>query len=180
MGKRLELVGKTFGRLTVIERDNNDSTGHVKWLCRCICGTISTVRGNNLKRGGTKSCGCLQKEQNSIRTRIRPHERIYNILCRNAKKRKVQVDIAYEDYLKFTDKPNCHYCYSELIWNKHPNVRQNDSQAHNLDRKDNTKGYTVDNCVECCYRCNKCKSDEFTHAEWFRMCEPFRTGELKH
>ena len=68
MGKVVDLVGKKFGRLTVIKRteDYVDSNGrkYVQWLCECDCKDKNHifVIGNNLKNGTTKSCGCLQKE----------------------------------------------------------------------------------------------------------------------
>ena len=35
MPKKIDLIGQTFGRLTVIQEDNTRSGGHVKWLCKC-------------------------------------------------------------------------------------------------------------------------------------------------
>ena len=60
-----DLIGKRFGRLTVIEFDHYDTSGRSRraiWKCRCDCGNETYVRQNNLKCGTTKSCGCLQKE----------------------------------------------------------------------------------------------------------------------
>ena len=62
MGKALDLTGKKFGRLTVIERVENDKEGHTRWLCRCDCGSQRIVLGKCLKNGHTQSCGCLNKE----------------------------------------------------------------------------------------------------------------------
>ena len=57
-----DLTGKIFGRLLVVERAENDSTGHVRWRCECECGKITVVSAGSLKRGSTKSCGCLHSE----------------------------------------------------------------------------------------------------------------------
>lgn len=59
----IDLTGKKFGRLTVIRQDGRDDYGRIKWLCECECGRISTVIGNLLKNGTTKSCGCLRSEE---------------------------------------------------------------------------------------------------------------------
>lgn len=56
-----DLVGKTFNRLEVMERAEN-LNGQVMWLCKCNCGSETTVHGYALKSGNTKSCGCLHKE----------------------------------------------------------------------------------------------------------------------
>ena len=73
-----DLVGKKFGKLTVIKFDRveykrdaqvkNRDRGY--WLCRCDCGKKVTIARNDLVSGKTKSCGCLCKE-NAIKNRKR-------------------------------------------------------------------------------------------------------------
>ena len=60
------LVGKRFGRLTVVEFDRlqNHKT---YWKCLCSCGLTVIATGNNLRSGNTKSCGCLRREMTSAR-----------------------------------------------------------------------------------------------------------------
>lgn len=60
--KRLELHGHIFGALTVEKCDGPNQEGAITWLCRCDCGNYVSVRGSDLKRGFTKSCGCAVKE----------------------------------------------------------------------------------------------------------------------
>lgn len=60
MGKRQNLEGKRFGRLTAVSpTEKRESTGCVKWLCKCDCGRETIVSVNALNMGNTKSCGCL-------------------------------------------------------------------------------------------------------------------------
>ena len=65
MGKFIDLTGQRFGRLTVLSRteDYISPKGRhiIRWLCKCDCGAITSVTGQNLtkKNGSTKSCGCL-------------------------------------------------------------------------------------------------------------------------
>lgn len=55
---RIEMVGKTFGELTVIAKGPPAQAGqHQKWLCRCSCGQEKLVRGNALRLGKSKTCG---------------------------------------------------------------------------------------------------------------------------
>ena len=54
-----DLTGQKFGRLTVIKY-----VGCGKWLCKCICGNEKIIRGDKLKSGNTKSCGCITKTKN--------------------------------------------------------------------------------------------------------------------
>lgn len=57
----INLEGKKFGRLFVLARypSADPSTA---WLCTCECGGEAIVLGQNLKRGLTKSCGCLRSD----------------------------------------------------------------------------------------------------------------------
>jgi hypothetical protein len=58
----IDLTGGTFGRLAVIERGESVPSGSARWLCRCECGSMVTVSGSSLRRGATRSCGCLARE----------------------------------------------------------------------------------------------------------------------
>lgn len=55
----IDLTGKSFGRWTVVSYAGR---GTSMWNVRCACGTEATVSGSNLKKGGTRSCGCLRVE----------------------------------------------------------------------------------------------------------------------
>lgn len=52
-----ELAGRTFGKLTVVERAENRGR-RTCWLCRCECGTEKVVAAHDLKSGNSRSCGC--------------------------------------------------------------------------------------------------------------------------
>jgi hypothetical protein len=62
--RALNLIGRVFGRLTVIERVEKPtwSESISWWHCRCDCGGAVDVRGHDLKAGYTNSCGCLRSE----------------------------------------------------------------------------------------------------------------------
>lgn len=62
--KLIDLSGRTFGRIFVLARHQADSK-ETMWLCECECGTEGVFAGNNLKRGLTKSCGCMASELKS-------------------------------------------------------------------------------------------------------------------
>lgn len=44
-----------------------------KWHCRCDCGTEIDVAGGNLRRGISKSCGCLKREGGAAKVRSYSH-----------------------------------------------------------------------------------------------------------
>lgn len=69
MSAWMDLTGKKFGRLTCIAyfpKDQNRSNG---WLCRCECGNEKIVATADLKKGSTKSCGCLRRETTGAQAR---------------------------------------------------------------------------------------------------------------
>lgn len=66
MANHVDLTGQRFGLLTVVkkEKDYIQSNGRrrIQYLCRCDCGNEIIVKGDSLKGGHTKSCGCLKLE----------------------------------------------------------------------------------------------------------------------
>lgn len=69
MSKLVDLTGMKFGRLTVLQLDEERSTPrHKYWICQCDCGNVKSILGDNLKKpedkkGSCKSCGCLKREK---------------------------------------------------------------------------------------------------------------------
>ncbi len=66
MGAMKNLAGQKFGRLTVTNDfyTGSKNTG-IKWKCVCDCKNTVIIKSNNLVRGDTKSCGCLNLEKAS-------------------------------------------------------------------------------------------------------------------
>lgn len=63
MPKTTPMIGKRFGRLTVIAEAGRESNGGFSWVCQCDCGQITKpISGGNLRRNIIKSCGCLRRE----------------------------------------------------------------------------------------------------------------------
>ena len=57
--KKAEMIGKKFGKLTVLSQVK--SKKYNKFLCKCECGNYKEVYGTHLRESNTKSCGCLRK-----------------------------------------------------------------------------------------------------------------------
>lgn len=137
-----------------------------KWVCTCQCGFVKEQRSNTLKSGKSRSCGCKTSEiLSGIRTKpdnIRIKNTIYKGYKTSAKKRNHQFLLTKEQFFDFI-KSRCYYCGVE------PETRWNDTVYGTLkfpvknflyngvDRKDNDLGYTLDNCVSCCSKCNLSK-----------------------
>ena len=180
----INLTGKKFGRLTVIKRVYpNTKDRNVMWLCKCSCGKEKIINGNSLRRGDTKSCGCLQKEIIGDSRRLSfglasMHATIEQYKKR-AKIRGLKFKLTEEQFIKIIKK-DCYYCGA-----KPNNVAKqkecNGNYIYNgIDRIDNNKGYTLDNVVPCCKICNYAKRNltiqEFE--EWIKRVNnniPFGT-----
>jgi len=166
-GNFIDLCGKKYHKLTVIKRLPNDKHEQSVWLCKCDCGTVKPVSGANLRNGHSKSCGCGKKEVTTKRNLKPPYYWIYSMLCRTAKYRKMECNVKYEDILEFVKINKCHYCNEPVEWKQH-GISEN-LHSYQLDRIDNSIGYTKDNCVVCCKVCNRVKSNYFTYREMLKL-----------
>lgn len=82
MPKKIDLTGRRYGRLTVIEESQVKIRNKVSWICKCDCGNVTKpIPGNALQSGNTKSCGCIHSE--GLRERMSKHglknTRLYRI-----------------------------------------------------------------------------------------------------
>jgi len=171
MSESIDITGQKYGKLLVLSQDKDRKDGKYFtrfWNCKCDCGTLVCVRQGNLRTGNTTNCGCVRMANGSV-NKIRPYEYLYNNLVRSCnssqRKRKIPVEMSYEEFLNFTKIDRRHYCDAEIKWFKHGNGR-NTTQGYNLDRLNNSIGYIKENCVVCCFKCNWSKSDHFTYEQW--------------
>lgn len=63
MGRKIDLTGKKFGRLTALCDTDERKNGLVMWKCICDCGEMIKIRSSDLIHAGVKSCGCLRDEK---------------------------------------------------------------------------------------------------------------------
>lgn len=64
MGTVIDIKGKRFGRLVAVERveaPEGASQQQAYWRCKCDCGKEKVVASAVLRRGNTRSCGCLKR-----------------------------------------------------------------------------------------------------------------------
>lgn len=155
--------GQKFGRLEVVQWIPSTKT----WECLCECGNTTFARSNSMKKGKHKSCGCLNREP-------RPHKRLpnslalkrslYNNYRSSANKRQYQFNLSLDEFVELIEQ-DCHYCGMVPTNSENSaNIINHDSYKYNgVDRVDNTKGYSLDNCVPCCTTCNLSKLDLSVH-----------------
>jgi len=162
------MLGRTFERWGIVSQAENNKHGQKMWLCHCSCGTERAVTGNALRRGGSKSCGCLQKEAASLTGRANRgrfvktareviSNEIFAAYVNRAAKRNREWGLTREEFDSLVQS-RCFYCQSSP--SEHPKrTKRRDTQVgfNGIDRWDNNQGYIVGNVVSCCSVCNDMK-----------------------
>lgn len=145
--KKLNLVGQVFSRLTVIKEVRHRN--RICWECVCICGNVVIVWGAHLKDGHTKSCSCLNKENNSKDKRKHGHSgdkstTEYNIWCGMKARCYNPKEPAHKNYgargIKMCDR------WLEKFENFLADMGMRPSKNHSIDRIDNNGNYEPSNC----------------------------------
>jgi len=86
MSRLIDLTGEVFGRLTVIRYQGKNEKGIHTWVCRCECGNVVVARGDVLRYGKTRSCGCLAHETYAAsgrKSKGRPSPRLIDLTGQN-------------------------------------------------------------------------------------------------
>lgn len=151
-------IGESFGSLTVVSiLKEANKHGRILAKCSCACGkeTITSLHG--LKNGTTQSCGC---KRNACRTlppgNAARNALLYTYKTSNAKKRNLEWELSNKDFYKLTSR-NCFYCGAAPSSVKYCKGYNGSYIYNGIDRVDNSKGYSRDNCVSCCFKCNNAK-----------------------
>jgi hypothetical protein len=81
--KTLVEPGQRYGRLVVLKRLRHGG-GHVVWEAQCDCGNTHEARGDTLRHGVVRSCGCLAREESAARGRLRATHGMSRVGARRA------------------------------------------------------------------------------------------------
>lgn len=74
---RIDMAGQVYGLWTVLAKaaEQNHPKGKLLWLAKCECGTERIMVGEILRRGKSKSCGCMSDEFRRIGSTKHGHTR---------------------------------------------------------------------------------------------------------
>lgn len=139
----LRLIGKKFGRLTVIGENPERTSGrNIRWDCICECGTTTTVSGGNLMKGSTSSCGCSITKHNMRSTAIYQTFVDMKSRCTNPKHKR------FKNYGGRGISVCARWAESmpKGFLNFLEDMLPTYEEGLELDRKDNDSGYHKDNC----------------------------------
>lgn len=156
--------GLRAGNLVALRRTGKDKWGRWVWLFQCDCGNQKEIAATEVfgKKIATRSCGCAHPGG-----RGNPNSNfntVVNIYRLGAIRRGYAWELSdSQAYALFM--ANCHYCGASpstiyAVTNAaYPFIR------NGIDRANSDEGYTEENCVPCCKRCNMAKGvmnyDEF-------------------
>lgn len=140
------IAGHTYGRLTAIHKIALKKGSRIRphWICKCACGNTKTIDQTHLKRQQTLSCGCLQKER-AAQAQFKHGlalTRIHNAWRGMMRRCYDSSSSRYERYggRGITVCEEWHK-FEQFVIDMYPAIPNT-----TLDRIDNEKGYSKDNC----------------------------------
>lgn len=167
MNPAKDITGQKFGRLTALRRDYGEhSRNGAYWVCKCDCGREHVVLGANLRTGRVRSCGCASIEHSRNMGKAnkggngggRPaggerlyvkERRLYNVW------KGMRERCNYKDWPQYKDYGGRGITVCEewndfktfMKWAYENGYDKNAKRGEcTIDRIDNDKGYTPDNC----------------------------------
>lgn len=141
----IDITGRRFGRLVALERFSNPPQ-RAKWLCLCDCGNQKWIAFSPLMRGASTSCGCYRSEWATTHKKTHGYSKDPTYACwHHAKQRCTNPRNPSYQYYGARGITMCERWFhsfanflADMGPRPHPNLT--------LDRIDNDKGYSPDNC----------------------------------
>ena len=100
MSKAKDMTGLRYGRLLVVCREGSANCGLATWRCLCDCGNECVVYGAYLRKGNTKSCGCLHRDTSRDRMTVhgKRYTRLYAVWRAMVRRCRNPLDKNYDRY----------------------------------------------------------------------------------
>lgn len=153
MAHAINIEGQRFGRLVALRRAGHNAFGQLLWLCRCDCGKDIKTLVPRLRRGATKSCGCLSREKAAQRARAR--STVHGHATRKSMSSEYSSWLSMHGRCRYPSV-NSYNCYGGRgirvckRWSSFKNFLKDmgpkPTPKHTIDRIDSDGDYTPSNC----------------------------------
>jgi hypothetical protein len=162
-------TGTRFSHLVVIKESKNKYKKEIQWICKCDCGKIIDVPSSFLRRGTKTKCGTDCPKFGVIEK-----EASFNVMLQGmikGAKRRGQIWKLSRDDVRSLTSDDCFYCGHSPSQKPSTQTKLNGDYIYNgIDRVDNSVGYTIENCVPCCWKCNRAKGT-LSYKDFMQMIE---------
>lgn len=142
------LVGQRFGRLLVlakIKTHGDAGSRDTRWLCACDCGKRATVALGRLRKGETRSCGCLRRELSG--KTLRTHGASNTLTWKRWRSMVARCTMVNAKNYRYYGGRGIRFCER---WKQFENFLADMSECpgpkFTLDRKNNDGNYEPSNC----------------------------------
>lgn len=137
-------IGDRFQRWTVIGPSTLVNKQY-RSLCRCLCGTERVIQDYQLRKGRSRSCGCLANEEASVRATT--HGEHGSPEWQSWRAMKDRCDNPENEKYKFYGGRGIFYCaeWSEFA-NFLKDMGKKPTVKHTIDRIDVNGNYEPSNC----------------------------------
>lgn len=145
--KRLNLmIGKKFGKLTVLSFLRKGNGFCLVWQCKCDCGKLVERATDVLTRGNNSNCGCVRPKV-VYKPYFGIHESYLSEVKKGAKNREIEynVDKKYLWDLFLNQNEVCKLSGIKLYFPPFYKRNRKIMQSASLDRVDSTKSYAEGN-----------------------------------
>lgn len=140
--KKYRVIGKRFGRLTVIEYVGKRNRNNLLYKCRCDCGKETIVQSSQFISGQTRSCGCWARERRTKHgDSFAPEYQVWRAMklrCNDPKNKR------YADYggRKITVCDRWYNSYQNFL----ADMGRRPIEKQSIDRINNDGNYEPGNC----------------------------------
>lgn len=146
MGKPfIDRTGFKYGKLTVVKfLGKTNGKTKATWGCHCDCGNSTEVTSSNLATGHTTSCGCQLVAARKENRKYAVEDKIEYGAWRSMKQRTGKRPGKNSQwYSEVTLCPSWEHSFDTFL----RDMGKKPSSQHSIERLDNSKGYSRDNCV---------------------------------
>jgi 5-methylcytosine-specific restriction endonuclease McrA len=108
-------------------------------------------------------------------------EGIYSTLKHYAPRRKIYFNLSRNDFINWYNRqsPKCSYCLRDFKTTVKSDYLNQKARRLTIDRKNNEKGYSINNLALACRRCNNIKGDYFTYQEMLKIGKIIYSRHIK-